>query len=120
MADTRMTLEEIEARPSTMDRARIAATTEEDVRRQQLEDGEEPDATVDPRAWQPNVASLRRRLRLTQADFALAIRVPVATVRNWEQHRFEPDPAARSLLWILDREPEMALRALGAAAAASG
>jgi putative transcriptional regulator len=51
---------------------------------------------------------------MTQERFAEAIRVPVATLRNWEQHRVEPDPAAKALLWILHREPEAALRALAA------
>ncbi len=49
---------------------------------------------------------------MTQVAFAEAIGVPVATLRNWEQGRVAPDPAARALLRILDREPEAALRAL--------
>ncbi len=49
---------------------------------------------------------------MTQMAFVEAIGVPVATLRNWEQGRVAPDPAARALLRILDREPEVALRAL--------
>lgn len=39
--------------------------------------------------------------------------VPVTTSRDWKQGRKVPDPAARSLLTIFDREPEAAMRALG-------
>jgi putative transcriptional regulator len=47
-----------------------------------------------------------------QGAFAAAIGVPVATVRNWEQSRTSLDPAVRSLLRIVEREPDAALRAL--------
>ncbi|RVU17819.1 helix-turn-helix domain-containing protein [Methylobacterium oryzihabitans] len=111
----RLSLERLKAAPPVVDRAKIAATTEEDIRRQMVEDGEDPDA--EPSGYRPavSVTALRERLSMTQAVFARAIGVPVATVRNWEQGRKEPDPAARSLLTIIDREPEAALRALGAA-----
>jgi hypothetical protein len=33
--------------------------------------------------------------------FARALRIPLATLRNWEQGRVRPDPAARSLLTIV-------------------
>ena len=40
------------------------------------------------------------------------LRIPVATLRNWEQNRFVMEPAAQTLLKLIDREPESALRAL--------
>ena len=43
--------------------------------------------------------------------------IPVATVRNWEQRRTAPDPAAVALLTIIERMPA-ALRALPAHSAA--
>lgn len=49
---------------------------------------------------------------MTQEAFAKAIGVPVATVRNWEQFRTGMDPAVRSLLRVVEREPDAALRAL--------
>lgn len=115
MAVTRMTLDEALARAPDVDRAKVDATTEEDIRRHMAEDGGDAEAAaVRPEGWYPSVASLRRRLGMTQERFAEAIRVPVATLRNWEQHRVEPDPAAKALLWIIHREPEAALRALAA------
>jgi putative transcriptional regulator len=51
---------------------------------------------------------------MTQAQFARALRIPLSTLRNWEQGRVLPDPAARSLLAIVAKEPKAALRALAA------
>jgi putative transcriptional regulator len=52
---------------------------------------------------------------MSQADFARAFRIPIGTIRNWEQNRVQPDPAARALLTILYRQPEAALKAIRAA-----
>jgi putative transcriptional regulator len=60
----------------------------------------------------PNVRVIRAKLQMTQEAFAAAIGVPVATVRNWEQSRTSMDPAVRSLLRIVEREPDAALRVL--------
>jgi putative transcriptional regulator len=112
MAREPMTLEEIRARRPVLDRAKVSATTEADIRRQQIEDGEDPDAPLPPFRSVPNVRAIRTKLGLTQEAFATAIGVPVATVRNWEQSRTGMDPAVRSLLRIVEREPDAALRAL--------
>lgn len=41
----------------------------------------------------------------------------MATVRDWEQGRYQPDQAARSYLLVIEREPEVVAWALEAAAA---
>ena len=112
MAREPMTLEEIRASGPTIDRAKIAATTEEDIRRHQIEDGEDPDAPLPPFRPVPDVRAIRARLQMTQEVFAKAIGVPVATVRNWEQSRTSMDPAVQSLLRVVECEPDAALRAL--------
>ena len=40
---TKMTMAEIKQRPSTRDHAKIAATSEADIRRHMIEDGQDPD-----------------------------------------------------------------------------
>lgn len=114
MVIVRRTLDDIRAHPGRIDHARIAATTEDDIRRHMIEDGEDPDA---PLPATPVVLVLpqvlRERLGMTQAEFAAAIQVPVATLRNWEQGRRQLDPAARSLLRVIAANPVRALRALG-------
>jgi putative transcriptional regulator len=112
MAKPPMTLEAIKASRPFFDRAKFDVTTEEDIRRHQIEDGEDPDAPVPPFRPVPNVHKIRTALKMTQEAFADAIGVPVATVRNWEQSRTSMDPAVRSLLRIVEQEPAAALRAL--------
>jgi len=111
MAIVHRSLDDIRAARPKVDRARIAATTEEDIRRHQIEDGESPDAPFV--GFEPNVLAqaVRRKLNMTQEEFAAALHIPIGTVRNWEQGRVTPDPAARSLLLIAYRQPE-ALKAL--------
>ena len=111
MAVTRMTLAEIQAAGTSRNRAQIDATDATTIRHHMIEDGQNPD-TAPPANASPTPATIRRRLGLTQHRFAQTIGIPLATLRNWEQGRTEPDPAARTLLRILDREPEAALRAL--------
>ena len=112
MAREPMTLEEIRATHPMVDPAKIAATIEADIRRHQIEDGEDPDAPLPPFRPTPNVRAIRTQLQMTQETFAKAIGVPVATVRNWEQSRTSMDPAVQSLLRVVEREPDAALRAL--------
>ena len=108
----RRTLEEIMASRPQVDHARLDASTEEDIRRHMIEDGEDPDAELLPftEEWPP--AKIRERLGMSQAEFAAALTIPVATLRNWEQGRVRPDPAARALLTVVARAPEAALAAL--------
>ncbi len=57
----------------------------------------------------PDVKAIRAKTRLSQAKFAAKIRVPVATLRDWEQNRRSPDAPARTLLGMLDVDPKAAL-----------
>ena len=57
----------------------------------------------------PDVKAIRARTGLSQAKFAETLRVPVATVRDWEQHRRSPDAPARTLLGMVATDPKAAL-----------
>ncbi|MGC2199643.1 MAG: helix-turn-helix domain-containing protein [Stellaceae bacterium] len=111
MAITKMTGDAIKERPSRRNRAKIEATTEEDIRRQMIEDGENPDEEVSERDF-ISPWYIRKRLGMSQREFADTLGVPVATLRNWEQNRVAMEPATIALMRILAREPEAALRAL--------
>ncbi|NPA30369.1 MAG: helix-turn-helix domain-containing protein [Chloroflexi bacterium] len=56
-----------------------------------------------------DVKSIRQRLGMTQETFARFLGVSVSTVRNWEQNRRQPRGAARLLLLIAQRHPEVLL-----------
>jgi putative transcriptional regulator len=60
----------------------------------------------------PRTKSLRRALGLSQQEFATRYHIPVSTLRDWEQGRFEPDAAARAYLTVIAREPDIVRRAL--------
>jgi putative transcriptional regulator len=60
----------------------------------------------------PHVKTIRERLRLTQKQFAEMFGLSLSGVRDWEQGRFIPDQAARTLLKVIDRNPEAVKQAL--------
>ena len=60
-----------------------------------------------------DVHKIRLRTGLSQADFAERFGFAVATLRDWEQGRRQPDRSARLLLRVIEIEPKAVLRALG-------
>jgi putative transcriptional regulator len=62
-----------------------------------------------------DVRQIRRRLGMSQREFALRFGFSVCTVRNWEQGRRYPHGSDRVFLTLIDREPETVTRILAAA-----
>ena len=56
--------------------------------------------------------SVRARTKLTQAEFAARIGVPLETVRNWEQGKRSPRGPARALLKLIEKVPDIAFAVL--------
>ena len=54
-----------------------------------------------------HVARIRLKSGLSQAQFAAALGVSKRTLEQWEQGRREPSGAARQLLKIAERHPEV-------------
>src|SRR5436305_14358905 len=92
-------------------RAKIDATTEEDIRRHQIEDGQDPDAPLTGFTWNVPARAARRKLNMTQEQMAALLRIPVATLRNCAQGRLKPDQAAHAPPTIVYRRPELAKEA---------
>jgi len=105
----KLTLADIKRRGGRVDRARVQATTVAEIDQQAREDGTQSDL---PGPAYPSPATVRRQLKLTQTDIAALVGVPVATWRNWEQGRVSLDPAVRTLLRVLWREPDAVRRAM--------
>ncbi|MBA3070167.1 MAG: helix-turn-helix domain-containing protein [Hyphomonas sp.] len=55
----------------------------------------------------PDVAAIRTRAGLSQAEFARSIGVAVGTLRGWEQGRRKPDGPARVLLALIEKRPRI-------------
>jgi putative transcriptional regulator len=117
----KISLVEALSRPSTVDRAKLEATTEADIQRHMIEDGFDPDEEIPAHDWRVvrPPREVRARFGLTQVRFAALIGVPVATYREWEQGRTALPTGIRALFDILDREPEAARRALESRATAA-
>lgn len=59
------------------------------------------------------VRAIRKSVARSTREFERRFGVPAATMSNWEQGRRRPDPAARVLLQVIERDPaavEAALR----------
>jgi len=55
----------------------------------------------------PSAAEARQRVGLSQAEFATLLGVSTRTLQDWEQGRRSPSGAARTLLRIAEKHPEM-------------
>ena len=60
------------------------------------------------------VRRIRKKLQVSQSQFAMMIGVSKATLQNWEQGRREPDGPAKALLRIVDKNPKAVIEALQA------
>ena len=96
---------------------RLEAMTDEEITRAAESDPDNPPLTDEEMTrgvFARDVRLARKRTGLSQEAFAAALGLSVATLRNWEQGRFNPDPAARALLKIVSKDPEYALKILAA------
>lgn len=61
------------------------------------------------KAWaaKSEVAKVRQSLNLTQQAFADLLGIGLSTLRSWEQHKRQPSGAARMLIAIALRHPEV-------------
>ena len=63
-----------------------------------------------------DVKAIRERLAMSQAEFATTFHLSLETVQDWEAAKRLPDPIARTLLRVIDRNPEAVKAALAAPA----
>ncbi len=59
-----------------------------------------------------DVRAIREKMEMSQEQFAAEFGLEVATVRNWEQGRSEPDTAARNFLTMIAKNPGAVRQAL--------
>jgi putative transcriptional regulator len=90
--------------------------TEEEINAAALTDPDNPPRTPEREKHLkrvPQVKVMRRALRLTQEEFAARFRIPLGTLRDWEQGKSKPDQAARAYLTVIARNPKAVVEALG-------
>ncbi|HXC50326.1 MAG TPA: helix-turn-helix domain-containing protein [Candidatus Limnocylindrales bacterium] len=55
----------------------------------------------------PSAVQVRKKLGVSQSEFARLLRVSLRTLQDWEQGRRAPSGAARTLLMIADKNPRI-------------
>ena len=105
--------------PDQTDRAALRAMTDEEINAAALADPDNPPITPERQALLkrvPQVKVMRRALGLTQEEFSARFRIPLGTLRDWEQGKSEPDQASRAYLTVIARDPEAVRKALDVSA----
>jgi putative transcriptional regulator len=59
-----------------------------------------------------DVKAIRRRVKMSQAEFARAYGIGKRALQEWEQGGRQPDSAARAYLTVIAKEPAVVRRAL--------
>lgn len=60
----------------------------------------------------PDVRAIRQQLHMSQQRFAETYRIPLPTLKNWEQGRRAPDAPAAAYLQAIARQPKVIKEAL--------
>ena len=60
----------------------------------------------------PEVTKARHTLGLTQEAFAEMLGIGINTLRSWEQNKRQPSGAARTLIYIALKHPEVLQEAI--------
>ena len=63
-----------------------------------------------------DAAEARQKIGLSQAQFAALLGVSKRTLQDWEQGRREPSGAAKSLMEVAMKRPDVLIEVLGKAA----
>jgi len=59
-----------------------------------------------------DVKNIRERMGLSQSSFANRFGLSVYALRNWEQGKRQPDPAARAYLKVIEKVPDVVIKVL--------
>ena len=97
------------------DWARLNALTEEEIEAAAVADSDNPPLTeteLKKLRRVPNPKEIRKRLKMTQQQFAAQFELPLGTLRDWEQGTREPDSAAKSYLRVIAKNSQAVIQAL--------
>ena len=96
----------------------VDAMSDEDIEQTALSDPDAPPTSPEALAQfqrAVDVKAIRGKLSLTQEEFATTFHLSLATIQAWEQGQSLPDPVARTLLRVIERNPEAVKDALALA-----
>lgn len=95
------------------DWARIDAQTDEEIAGNVSSDPDAAPLLTGAETAAALARTARKQLGISQAEFAKRFRIPIGTLRDWEQNRKQPDAPALAYLRVITRNPEAVARALG-------
>jgi putative transcriptional regulator len=122
MTTTKRTRTEIRKRGGgRVDWARVKGATDADINKMIASDADTAPDKARRRDWRrvlmprvPDVQAIRRKLGMSQSEFATRFGFSVRTVQEWEQGRALPDRPARILLRVIEKSPKTVERAVAA------
>src|SRR6266498_3674205 len=108
MGTVRVKVDQQNPRKGRTDFAKLRSLPEEEINRRALSDPDCPPLTekeLSEMERVPDVRAIRAKIKVTQEEFASRFGLSLRTVQDWEQGRFEPDQASRTLLRLIERIP---------------
>ena len=112
MATVKVTPEMVKEAIEQTDWVALDALTDQDIARQIDSNPNATRVLSDAETAASLVRTVRKRLGISQAVFAARYRIPVGTLRDWEQARKRPDAPALAYLRVIAKEPDVTARAL--------
>ena len=100
---------------SRTDCDRLKRMSDEEIERSALDDPDAQPLSNDKlaRGFRPKaLTALRKRLGLSQAEFARQFMLNLRTLQDWEEGRREPEDIARIYLWVIKQNPDPVRAAL--------
>jgi putative transcriptional regulator len=100
---------------SRTDWDRLNRMSDEEIERAALDDPDAQPLSDEKlaRGFRPKaLTALRRRLGLSQAEFARQFMLNLRTLQDWEQGRRKPEDIARAYLRVIERNPDAVKAAL--------
>ncbi len=117
MATVKVTPEIINQALRQADWAKIDAQSDHDIASNAASDPDAPPILNRTQTAAAMAKTVRKRLDLSQVEFAARFEIPVGTLRDWEQGRAQPDMPTLAYLRVIASEPEMVARVLAPKAA---
>jgi putative transcriptional regulator len=96
----------------SIDWTRVDAMTEDEIERDLASDPDAASPLTEAEGHAIRVQIVRKSTGLSQPRFAERFRIPLGTLRDWEQARSAPDGAAIAYLRVIERDPNAVVRAL--------
>jgi putative transcriptional regulator len=100
---------------SRTDWDRLNRMSDEEIERAALDDPDAQPLSDEnlARGFRPKaLTALRRRLGLSQSEFARQFMLNLRTLQDWEQGRRKPEDIARAYLRVIERNPDAVKAAL--------